>query len=471
VFIIRRAVKNYSYPCQCEIIVQIEESDYKRKFDAVFENSSLTEEAAKVLNSSNSVYIVTTEGAFYYAPVNTSSSLFRGVASQAIDNNGKTRMLNYKSGVTLMTSPLPPLSIPIDNDYRPVSRNDAEDFIKKKNLKISHQDGDEEEGIIQGLWVKSNVHNSGLYYGYIPLIRSPAFPSMPFSSPIKEDPTGGAETSELKIMRKNRKTAELIQAYTLYEYSKLDEDDKGELRDIFVIDEDHEYDTYSLGEVIEPDNDVIYSSGKIIIPSEDVMDRLVFYVNNKLIDDPETVKNYKNSKIVRNYYARLDDFTKRPEEIIFTSPDPTSDYLGPDIKTSLDRWTSSTKRNIRNRTVSPEWVGIKDGLYSPGWNKLKADPYFFRNRNVNSGKMAIIQNVESGTLEQALYVSVKWAEGDKEHRINVGYSPRADESETDGHAYTVYHETDDKTEKVAGKGPSASVVEYHDGNYAAVLFL
>ncbi len=469
VFIVRRAVKNYSYPYQCEIIVEIKESNYKREFNPIFENNPLIEEAAKVLNNSNSVHIVTPEGAFYYSPVNTHSSLFRGVVSQVIDNNGKTRMLNYKSGVTLMTSPLPPLSLPIDKNRLFISRDGVEDFMRKKNLEISYQDGDEEEEIIQGLWVKSKMQNSGLYYGYIPLEKSQAFPSIPFSSPITEDPSGGTETSELKIMKKDRKTAELIQAYTLYEYSKLDEDDKEDFKELFTIDEDHQYDINTLGEVIEPENDVIYSYGKIIIPSEDVRDRLTFYVNNKLINDPETVKSYKNSKIIRNYYTRLDDFKKRPEEIIFGS---SVSYVCSNIIISINKWKNATKRNIRNRTVSPDWVNIKDRPFSPKWNKLNTNPYFFRNSNVRSGKIAIIQNVETGTLEQALYVSVKWVEGDKEDRINVGYSSREElKSDIDDHAYVVYYENYSKNKKVRGKGNTASVIEYNDGNYGAILFL
>lgn len=107
----------------------------------------------------------------------------------------------------------------------------------------------------------------------------------------------------------------------------------------------------------------------------------------------------------------------------------------------------------------------------PEWSQSNTDPYFFRNSNVRSGKMAIIQNVENGDLDQSLYVAVKWVEKDKEHRTNVGYSPQVDESDIEDHAYVVYHEDHDEIEKVAGEGRTASVVQYNDGNYAAVLFL
>lgn len=471
VFIIRRTVKNYPYPYQCEIIVEIEDSENKREFNPVIENVQFIEEAIKVLNNSNTVYIVTKEGSFYYSPVNITSNIFRGAISQVIDENGKTRRLNYKSGVTLMTSPLPPLSLPIDDKMFEVTRDVAETFIKKKNLEITYQDGDEHEGVIQGLWIRSKIHNSGLYYGYIPLKLTESYPSIPFSSSITEDPSGGTQLSELKVMKKNRKTAELIQAYTLYEYSRLDEDDKGKINDLFFIDENHQYDIHTLGEVIEENNDVIYSLGKIIIPSEDVKDRLIFYINHKLLNDPETVKNYKDSKIIKNYYSRIDDFRKRPEEVIFSSPIAESKHAGLPIETSLDRWTTSTKRNTRNRTIFSKWNDGEDTPFSPGWDQLKTDPYFFRNSNIRSGKMAIIQNVKSGSLEQALYVAVKWLEGDKEYRMNVGYNPQVEKSDIKGHAYVIYHENGDKPEKIEGEGKRAFVIEYNNKKYGAVLFL
>ncbi len=470
VFIIRREIKNYPYPYQCEIIVQIKDSESFREFNPIFEHSQFIEEAAKVLNNSNTVYIVTQEGSFYYSPVNTNSLIFKGAISQVIDKNGKTRRLTYNSGVTLMTSPLPPLSLPITNESTSdVSLDVAKKFIKEKNLIVTYQDGDEERGIIQGLWVKSNIQNSGLYYGYIPLENTISYPSISFSSPITEDPSGGTEISELKIMKKNRKTAELIQAYTLYEYSRLN--DKKNIDSLFFVDDSHQYNIHSLGEVIESDNDVIYSGGKIVIPSKDVRDRLVFYINNKLLNDPETVENYKDSKIIKNYYTRIDDFQKRPDEIIFSSLSPGSIYTGPTIDASLKRWSSSTKRNAKHRTIYPEWVNLEDKPYSPEWNQLKTDPYFFRNNNIRSGKMAIIQNVEKGSLNRALYVAVKWVEENKEDRINFGYFSKVIEEDIKDHTYVIYHENGDKPKKVAGGGEEAFVIKYNDNNYGAVLFL
>nr|QBK85592.1 MAG: early transcription factor large subunit-like protein [Marseillevirus LCMAC101] len=468
VFIIRRAVKNYTYPYQCEIMVEIEESN-KKKFNPVFEDSSLIQEATKVLNSSNSVYIVTTEGSFYYIPVSNDSRLFRKAKSQLIDNNGKMRGLNYKSGVTLMISPLPPLSIPTVNTTFSVSRNEAEAFINEKNLEISSQDGDEEENLIQGLWVVSKIQNSGLYYGYIPIEQSQAFSGIKFSSPITEDPIGSKEVSELATMKKNKKIASLLQAYTLYEYSKLD--DKKEIDDLFDIDEDHEYDIRTLGEIIEPDNPVIYSGGRIIVPSEDVMNRLKFYVKNQLINDSVMVESYKNSKIIRNYYTSLDDFKKRPGELVFGSPEL---YKGPEIESSIERWKHETSRNIRNGTVSSNWITLNRSRPSE-WNYLKPEPYFFRNSTVESGNMAIVQNVETGELDQALYVAVKWVKEKGDDRVNVGFSPPSSTSEMteeiEDRAYAIYYENGGKMKKVKGEGKRAYVVEYNDGNYAAILFL
>ena len=129
-----------------------------------------------------------------------------------------------------------------------------------------------------------------------------------------------------------------------------------------------------------------------------------------------------------------------------------------------------TKRNTRNRTIFSKWNDGVDTPFSPRWDQLKTDPYFFRNSNIRSGKMAIIQNVKSGSLEQALYVAVKWLEGDKEYRMNVGYNPQVEKSDIKEHAYVIYHENGDKPKKI-GEGKRAFVIEYNNKKYGAVLFL
>jgi hypothetical protein len=117
-------------------------------------------------------------------------SLFENSKTQYIDMNGKTRIINFDE-LSLAVSPLPPLvnkkEVPLKNT-KITNIEKAIEFIKKYNLKITEQDGDEINKSIQGLWIKSTDQPPEFVFGYIPLEQSSSLDNIPFSDPEITDP-------------------------------------------------------------------------------------------------------------------------------------------------------------------------------------------------------------------------------------------------------------------------------------------
>ena len=467
VFIIKRLLneEEYDYPYQCEIIVHITNAD-RKEFEAVFdrnieEENAFINEANNVLQMNNKVTLVTPFGdAKDYHPIKSSFSLFKGVESQYIDSNGKVRMIHY-SNITLMTSPLPPLiiqkkSVPISKKIKTIdSKNELNKFITNYKLKIVKQDGDEVTEEIQGVWVKSLIKNSGLVYGYIPF-KGKGYENIDYSSSIREDFIRVEETSELEIMKRNRKIARLLQEYSAYQFSKVLKNYKREydeeiIRKIFVVDKDHEYeDIEEISETINSEASktfIDYNKDKVIVPTENIEKRLVYYIKNRLLNDTPSIKKYKKRKILENFYINIEDFKNRNNELIF------GDYINNSIIDSLIHWKEENSRIIENSTIHCEL------------DKNKHEPYFFRNR-ILKGRLLLIQNVKEGK-EQALYVSMKWMNSPKDDRINEGYDSSIEEVDN---SYIIYDEDNlEKRRMYKGKEPVLYIIRYSDDSYGAIL--
>ncbi len=369
--------------------------------------------------------------------IKDSMTLFEDIESQYIDDNGKTRVLNYRSGVSLMTSPLPPLNVPIDKTIREIKPKTALKFIKEKGLQITMQDGDKETKRIQGLWVESI--NSEIYYGYVPVKMSDALSNIEYTPPTLNDPLRTDENSDLQKMQHNRKVADYLKQYTLFEYSR---NPKEFSEENFIVIPNHKYNIETLYKKLIPDNDVMYRDGKLIVLSEDIADRLTAFLQVQLLNDTPGLKGYKDRTVIKDYYRTLSDFRKSEGQLVFLT------------RSSLLRWKSEKARNA-GQTLIVSYI-----------RPTFVEPYFFRNTNVAKGRLALIQNVETGSLEKALTVAEKWAKD----RVNPGFrveiGPAAERV-----TYTVYtKDGKEETVKPLGKEERVNVIKYPNNEYAALLF-
>lgn len=325
-------------------------------------------------------------------------SLFQNVVSQYIDQNGKVQMLNYENGVSLMVSPLPPLDVPIDKSVNESNRKVALKFIRKHNLEIISQDGDPDEEIIQGLWVQPKLSNSGIEYGYIPVKNSAAIHKVSYTSAERSDPIRVENTSDMEIMIHHRRVAHVLKEYVQYEYS-LDPNNFSENN--FIVRREWVYDLDKLNKkLFKNKNDVMYSQGKLIVNSKNIRDALISFLKVQTQNDEKTVLSYSRKKYIPGYFNSLGDFDASEDQYIFTS------------KTSLLKWRSNALNENKGKIMSVV-------------NENTRAPYFYKNYNILGGKMLLIQNVEGGTLENALLVCDKWSKD----KINPGYIPKLNTTE------------------------------------------
>jgi hypothetical protein len=392
----------------------------------------------------------------FHAPVQLQGELFEGVEKQYIDSAGKCRALIYSDGVTLMTSPLPPLNLRrVSKLPKPSSIQEVRRFVKQKGLSIVSQtvSNEENRGGIRGIWIEpSRSQNSGIYYGYIPVESTDLIPKIPLTSENILPPLSSENTlSELRNMNYLRKLSEFLQNYTFFEYSR---DPEGFGSDSFIVDEEHTYNLDSLRKRLIPNNDVMYRGGKLIVPSKQVLRKLLAVLRVRLLNDTPGVMEYAHRTIIPDYYRSLRDFRSSPQQLLFLN------------RSSMERWRLERS------------FGGKMNIYSVLIPDTQ-EPYFYRNSNIAGGKIALIQNVEKGELARALGVGERWLED----RVNPGYfgegfrdSPenpvdeRRRSSIRKKMGYVVYTE-EGKVEAVGKGGEKLHILRYSEDRYAAILFL
>jgi len=373
------------------------------------------------------------------------SSIFQDVVGQYVDNNGKTRMLNYAlSGgvqISLVTSPIPPMDVAIitKKDIKLVPLAVATDFMKSKSLLAVEQDGNKDEGI-QGIWIETKEQNSGIYYGYIPILPSKKIiGNIPFSQ--RNDPirTDSLQQSELTLFRKNRKIAEILKQYVLYTYA-LNPEDFDE--NYFWVDPDHVYDIDKLNKrLFVEGNDVIYREGYIIVTSEEIKEGLMSFLRVALLNDTPGVMATLNIKTIENYYQTISDFRNVQDQLIFIN------------RSGLKRWKQEySKKLYKGPVVSAFPI-----------DNIK-DPYYYKNPKIRKDHLMIVQNVSSSTFEQALSVAYKW----NTVRINTGWNSPVSNI-IDDISYVIYTEMGE-TSKEKKKTNHSHIFQYENGDYAALLF-
>lgn len=372
------------------------------------------------------------------------SYLFEGVSSQFIDNEGKTRILNYEINneiVTLYTSPIPPLSyIPLLSEINSASPESLKEFLLKSDMSITSQYV--VDGVCLGVWCTDNKTPNRLTYAYIPIDIGNILENVPVEKDEYKLPIDIISSSSmLKEFEKNARIANYLIQYTLLLASTIFPEPLTSSN--FVVDEEHIYDIDSLNKLLIYENNVFYRTSllnpqpRIIVPSSDAIDRLIYYVAAFKLTNENELKNYRYRKNISGVYNTLSDFRIDDSQFIFTNAQ------------SLYRWTDSPSLFEQNLVEYKINMNIKE-------------PYYYRNININDGKLFLVQNVADGSLLRALRVSKEW----NDTRVNTGYNAKliGVDNVTD---YTVY--------TINGPAPNSNypnkVLLYYGNIYAALLEL
>ncbi len=414
VIIIKFPTSNVACPYQCEII-----QDLRKKPTFYISDKTLIQRNIDVLYLFNNQTIVKESGQEKFNPqIFTKWLDLNLIESQGIDNNGKVYLLNYNNGLSLFVSPSIPLPIKTDKKYNTIDPDDIQKYIKKNKIVGVSSDK-------KGLFIKTTSFDQA----YIPLSRPIKGEYKIIDSSIYIEDRN--QESYLLEMQKNRKIAQYLKEYALFFYSlkgNLDVND-------FVIKKNYEYNYQKLKKKLLPDTKIMFKHKKLIVPSENVRDRLLYYIKAEILNNILEVENYKNRKLIKGHYQFISDFKSFPEQLIFIEMD--------DLIYWLEKETSEVSENeITNVLDSDREIA-----------------YFFKDYRINNGKLNIVQNVLDGDLKRALYVAKEW----KDNKINIGYLAPNIKTTIKYNVHTL--------EKSGSKDSDINVLQYDNGNYAALLFL
>ena len=355
----------------------------------------------------------------------------------------------------MIISPIPPLNLPTIGTleiFLP-SLRDAILFIRSKEWILLEQDASEEKREeedprigVQGLWIQ--IPN--LYQAYIPVAGREFIRDLPFSDPtttpaLITDLTlrSGAEGAPLRSSTQTRlasfrdakKLASILKEYALYTFS-LDPENFGPPS--FIVIPNHVYDIPSLNKkLFFEENDVMYQNGLLIVLSREIRDRLIQYVQIKLVHDSPGVLNYIKNSTLTEYYRYYSDFTPRENQLIFTNP------------SSLRTWKENFRRSQTSHKIYTSLLENADSV----------SPYYYINYAILGGRLSIVQNVEGGTLERALKVADRWVR----FQTNIGYRAEirgegieeGGDEEAEVENYVIYQE-DGGREIIGDAGESSS---------------
>jgi len=370
--------------------------------------------------------------------------IFDNIQGQYIDDHGKTRMIVYDSGLCMMTSPLAPLNthnVPLN--LKPVDSKIAVDFIKANGLVISQVQNDEKDMII-GLWLECGKNaKCSLHHGYIPI--HPKKSEYIKKIGIKDAPlffldVVSKKESSLDKERQMEIIANHLKQYTLFEYSNLPENKRSSFVEKFIVVPNHIYNVSKLKcKLFTANNDVIYLKGKIVVTSDEMKERLVEYAKVYEFNNKNDLESYKYRTKLANTFNIISDFKHRDGELMF--------------ETKKDLLDNIKKRDFASIHLVPDLTGSA------------REPYFYRNSNINNGKLCIMQNVPMRSLNNTLHTTRKW----NIDKINMGYVV-VDERDYDSkEGYVIYDLHGNIKESKGGKQLSIMMIE--EDVYVAMLFV
>jgi hypothetical protein len=347
--------------------------------------------------------------------------------TQFIDSSGKLRAVNLDSGITIMTSPLPPLAIPISDKIYDTTLDTAISFVKKYDMQIDYQDGNQEDGI-QGLWLEPTTTNIlNLVYCYIPIEITEAMKDVDFAPINYSDPIRTPQSSQLQKLRHNRKVAQILQQYTLFLYSYSHPEELTE--DNFIIDGDYKY---SLKDKRLNIDNPIFRDGLLIVPNETVRDRLLYYLKVQILNNLDYILTFRGKNTIDGYYQDIVDFRKNDDQNIFISKDAIKKYA----------------QSIALR---------RPNIVCKKFMSTNREPYYY---NIEEEGIHLIQNTKD--LLVAITVGDKW----RRDTINLGYDANIAENVYEI-PYEVYPAAN--ISDMSDDNDKIKVLQYYDGNFAAIL--
>ena len=369
---------------QCELIVRYNITEkYNTQLSFSYKEAKNVRAVYSKIRQSFALNIPIKES---YMPIGTSIK----IDSQWIDSYGKTRQLNIVFNnqlISIITSPIQPIKVK-ETTVRIIHLVETEilmDLIKSLNMRIDYQvisDNTLKEinGVIGNVKVSIPVKPTAKLPGILEKHHGLNYPDQ--------------QVSSLEQYNFNKKIARYLVEYTRWVYStylyenKVDEIDNKNLeyfsKNYFNIKPTHKY--KYIEKTFNTDNSIL-KNGKLIVHNMETIKRLLYVLKLSIYHDLEYLRDYRNSKVIYNYYVDITDFDTYKNQILLYGEE------------SIEKWI--TENNIMYTIHNEVQIG-------------KTSPYFFKNSLIENGKVYLAQNTQ--TLEKASDIALSWIK----KRYNVG---------------------------------------------------
>jgi hypothetical protein len=397
------------------------------------------------------------------------------IISQSVDYFGKTRYLQFNSGVIIYTNPLPNLNIELLNI------NDIKTFVDDKTALN---------------FLKVVDRYEPVYLGNLKIAYSGEYGSVKFYLPIKikkEEQKRdyknqilipiNSKINQLEQFNTFKRLSRYILEYVFYLFSlnylkdfkkgeeKKEEKKEGkeinkkkEITDEYIVNFainnfvfDPEFEYKLVKRIFDLNNNALLKNKKIVLPNIEVLKHVLYSLKLNLKNYEDEIKNYSTRKYIKYYYEDINDFDKNSNFTIISG------------KETLKHWITSSKNNYHItdtvRTILPpkevkekkEKKEKKDEkkkeveetkeqkreelIYNLTNQHLNSSPYLFNNDILNQklggNYTFIIQAVESS--EVGAYVCKVY----QEKGYNIGNIKIKKEDEIKRYGIVVYNSNTD----------------------------
>lgn len=346
------------------------------------------------------------------------------VKSQKIDTYGKCRQLNCKwegKRFTILCNPIQPQNVPEKPNSRIRLIDAGTAFKIAEQGELVGQNVS--EGVTNGVIVMFNNVRCIIPIQPIDVIED--IPS--YESVIYPD-----RFSILSLYTRNKKIAGYLSEYFIWLFSKYIEVNRNisdQTIDRFVksmieIDEKFEYGdvrkTYEM-------NSGVMRNGKLVVPNMETLKRLVYVLKLFSIRNSLKLIQYKDRRVIQNYYSDVTDFKQNPRQVILYGED------------SIEKW-------VHENSISYKLPNETFRLYSR-INIGSRIPYFFKNDLIDNGQIFLAQNIDS--VSKALYLAMKW----QTSFYNTGFHAKESKKEYEFTLYSYESEKSIRVYEVIGDTP------------------
>lgn len=212
------------------------------------------------------------------------------------------------------------------------------------------------------------------------------------------------------------------------------------IRNNTVIIPNHDYKIKTLGRKLTTNNNFFNKDNQLIVDSETTLNKLIFYLKHNF-KSIRIIELISSQEYLIGFYTNIQDFIQQPNVNLL---------LG---TISFENWLIS----LNNNYVT--FINNKLNLSSK-------EPIFFKNPNINSGKLVIIQNVINGDKSRAISVSINYSK----LLVNTGYYTlsQTDTNESLDGNIMIFKYKENKFYSESKKS-KIMILQYFDNYYASIL--